>query len=376
MQHIVLISFLACMFQLQKSLLKKISYFLILFFSLKQVCAQIPIGYYNAAQGLQGLSLKLALHNIIKNHNSVTYASLWNHMQSTDAKPNGEVWDIYSDVPNGTPPYTFTFVSDQCGTYSAEGDCYNREHSWPQSWFNNAGVPSSDMFHIYPTDGKVNGIRSNNPYGEVATASITTLNGSMLGSSATAGYSGTVFEPIDEYKGDVARGYFYMCVRYYLEDTTWSNSSNQMCNKSEIEPWGLQQLLAWHHQDTVSLKEINRNNAIYQIQNNRNPFIDNPQWADSVWIPILTKLSHHQSNAEDVVKLIFLQASKELQIKITAPQANTRVSLSICDMIGATVLQKNITCSSLVDLTALPQGTYVATFQIDGRVIQRKILVE
>jgi hypothetical protein len=149
-----------------------------------------------------------------------------------------------------------------------------------------------------------------------------------------------------------------------------------MCNKSEIEPWGLQQLLAWHHQDTVSLKEINRNNAIYQIQNNRNPFIDNPQWADSIWIPILTKLNHHQSNAEDVVKLIFLQASKELQINITSDKAYTRASLSICNMIGATLLQNNISNSSLIDLSPLPKGIYVATFQIDGRVIQRKILVE
>jgi endonuclease I len=364
------------MFQLQNSSLKKLSFFLALFFSLEHVCAQIPTGYYNAAQGLQGLPLKLALHQIIKNHNSVTYASLWNHFQATDAKPNGEVWDIYSDVPNGTPPYTFTFVSNQCGTYSVEGDCYNREHSWPQSWFNSLSVPSSDMFHIYPTDGKVNGIRSNYPYGEVATASITTLNGSMLGSSATAGYNGTVFEPIDEYKGDLARGYFYMCVRYYLEDSAWSNASNQMCNKSEIEPWGLQQLLAWHHQDTVSLKEINRNNAIYQIQNNRNPFIDNPQWADSIWIPILTNLSHQQVNEDAASNLIFLQASKELQVSISASKANTISSLSIYNLIGSTVLQKNISCSSLVDLTPLPQGIYVATFQFDGKLIQRKILIE
>jgi hypothetical protein len=83
-------------------------YFFSFFFSflLSVVVAQIPVGYYNSAQGLTGAPLKLALHNIIKNHNSVSYASLWTHFQNTDKKANGKVWDIYSDNPTGTPPYT------------------------------------------------------------------------------------------------------------------------------------------------------------------------------------------------------------------------------------------------------------------------------
>lgn len=244
--------------------------------------AQIPAGYYNSAQGLTGSNLKIALHNIIKNHTQISYANLWTAFPKSDKKTNGKVWDIYSDVPSGTPPYEFTFVTNQCGNYSVEGDCYNREHSWPQSWFNQLSGPVSDMFHIYPTDGKVNGIRSDYPYGKVATPTYTSLNGSRLGPCSNLGYGLTVFEPIDEYKGDLARGYFYMCTRYYSEDAGWSTSD--ATNKASLLPWQANVLLQWHHQDPVSAKEIARNDSIYyRFQHNRNPFIDNPQWADSIW---------------------------------------------------------------------------------------------
>lgn len=250
---------------------------------LSSICfAQIPAGYYNSAQGLIGTPLKTALHNIIKNHTQISYAGLWTAYKKTDVKPNGKVWDIYSDIPAGTPPYEFTFVTDQCGNYAVEGDCYNREHSWPQSWFNSVTGPVSDLFHIYPTDGKVNGERSNYPYGNVSSASITTLNGGKLGTCSDLGYNLTAFEPIDEYKGDLARGYFYMSTRYYLEDGGWTTS--EATNKSVILPWQMNVLLQWHHQDPVSAKEIARNDSVYyKFQHNRNPFIDNPQWADSIW---------------------------------------------------------------------------------------------
>ncbi len=257
---------------------------LLLYFGLMaSICqAQIPPGYYNSAQGLTGNALKIALHNIIKNHTQISYNGLWAAYQKTDKKPNGKVWDIYSDIPGGTPPYQFTFVTDQCGNYAAEGDCYNREHSWPQSWFNSLTGPVSDLFHIYPTDGKVNGERSNYPYGNVGVATITTLNGGKLGTCSDLGYNLTVFEPIDDYKGDLARSYFYMTTRYYSEDSGWSTSD--ATNKATILPWEMNVLLQWHHQDPVSAKEIARNDSIYyKYQNNRNPFIDNPQWADSIW---------------------------------------------------------------------------------------------
>lgn len=243
--------------------------------------AQIPPNYYDSAIGLRQDAMKMALHNIIKNHTSISYAQIWTSCQTTDKKVNGKVWDMYSDIPSGTPPYEFTFVSDQCGNYGIEGDCYNREHSFPKSWFNEVLPMNTDIFHIYPTDGKVNGWRSNYPYGEVSNPTVTTLNGSKLGPNTTAGYSGTVFEPIDEYKGDFARTYFYMATRYYTEDGSWPGSD--MVDGAEPLPWALMMLYQWHLQDSVSQKEIDRNNAVYGIQNNRNPFIDHPEWVDSVW---------------------------------------------------------------------------------------------
>jgi uncharacterized repeat protein (TIGR02543 family) len=239
------------------------------------IWAQIPNGYYNNANGKTGDELKVALHNIIKGHHVVSYGGLLNAFAYTDCKPNGKIWDIYSN-------YEYS-LDGNCGEYIQEGDCWNREHTWPQSWFNEQTTPRSDLFHVYPTDGFVNGQRSNYPYGEVNNPIYTSGNGSKLGNCVTSGYSGKVFEPIDEYKGDIARSYFYMSVRYYSEDSEWGTSN--MTNKSEILPWAMTMLLRWSDEDPVSDKEIARNNAVYGYQNNRNPFIDHPEYARMIWDP-------------------------------------------------------------------------------------------
>jgi len=253
---------------------------LVLFFA--WLAAEIPPGYYDDAEGLEGDSLRLALHHIIDDHNAQSYGSLHDHYESTDVKPDGTVWDMYSDIPGGTPPYIYNFTdSDQCGNYTQEGDCYNREHSWPKSWFNDAMPMKTDLFHVYPTDGYVNGMRSNYPYGEVESASWTSQNGSKRGTMDGYGFTGTVFEPIDEYKGDFARTYFYMSTRYYTEDSGWDE--NDMVIGADLKPWALDMLMDWHEQDTVSQKETDRNDAVYDIQGNRNPFIDHPEWVVCIW---------------------------------------------------------------------------------------------
>lgn len=255
--------------------------FLAVIVSVNILYAQAPAGYYDPANGLTGTSLQAALHNIIKGHTVKSYDYLWTAYLTTDKKANGKVWDMYSDVPGGTPPYEYTFGTNQCGSYSGESSCYNREHSFPKSWFGDASPMVSDLFHIVPTDGYVNGRRSNYPYGKVGTATWTSLNGSKLGSSVSPGYSGVVFEPIDEYKGDFARNYFYMSVRYYTEDSGWPGSD--MMTGSQPKPWALVLLKLWNSQDPVSAKEISRNNAVYAIQHNRNPFIDNPEYVAAIW---------------------------------------------------------------------------------------------
>jgi endonuclease I len=243
--------------------------------------SQIPTGYYDPAQGLTGTPLRQALHTIIDNHSVKSYSSLWTHFQNTDKKTNGKVWDMYSDNPGGTPPYEFTFSSDQCGNYSGESDCYNREHSWPKSWFNDLAPMESDLFHLYPTDGYVNNIRGNYPYGEVSNPNYTSQNGGKRGPNTFPGYTGTVFEPINEYKGDFARTYFYMCTRYYTEDAGWDVTD--MTDKANLKAWALDLMKKWNEQDPVSAKEVARNNAVYAIQGNRNPFIDHPEYACVIW---------------------------------------------------------------------------------------------
>jgi chitodextrinase len=143
----------------------------------------------------------------------------------------------------------------------------------------------SDAHSITPTDGKVNGLRSAFPHGIVASASKTTLNGSKLGSSGVSGYSGTVFEPIDEFKGDIARMYLYFATRY---ENTVAGYSYAMFNGTSNQVFTtafLNMLLTWHAQDPVSPREIARNNAIYTRQNNRNPYIDHPEYAQAIWNP-------------------------------------------------------------------------------------------
>ncbi|HEX2616552.1 MAG TPA: endonuclease, partial [Flavobacteriales bacterium] len=222
--------------------------------------AQPPAGYYNSAEGLSGEPLRNALHNIIDDHTVLSFNTLWAWFQSTDDRADGKVWDMYSDNPTGTPPYSFTFVTDQCGNYNGEGDCYNREHSFPKSWFGGDVPPmNSDLFHIYPTDGYVNNARGELPFGEVGSADWTSQNGSKTGQNVTPGYGGTVFEPIDAYKGDFARSYFYMLTRYWGQTGSWSSP---MLNTGDLANWAETLLITWNDMDPVSQKETDRNNAV------------------------------------------------------------------------------------------------------------------
>lgn len=282
-----------------------------LVFLVKSAHAQIPAGYYNQAAGLNGAPLKTALQKIIRNHTRFSYDYLWTSFVTTDDKPNGKVWDIYSDIPDGTPngnpPYVFTFVADQCSTTpGVEGVCYNREHSFPKSWFGAvlSDTMYSDMFHLYPTDSKVNSMRNNYPYGQVSAPTFTSMNGSKLGPCVTAGYTGVVFEPRDDFKGDIARSYFYMATRYESRIASWqSNTGADAVLDGTAFPcydqWFLNLLLAWNEADPVSPKEIDRNNEIYNTyQHNRNPYIDHPEYAAAIWGPAVVKAepTNHPTN--------------------------------------------------------------------------------
>ena len=251
--------------------------------------------YYKAAEGKTGFALKTALYNIINNHDSRGYSAIWDLAKAADVdnyyEKDGTILDVYSEKPAGADATQFTKGTDQCGQYSREGDCYNREHSFPKSWFGGKVEPmNSDGHHIFATDGYVNAKRSSWPFGEVGSATYTSSNGSKLGSAASGlGYSGTVFEPVDAFKGDFARAYFYMATRYENEIASWEgNSANgdsvlNGTNTTVFEPWMLTMLKRWHKDDPVDQKEMDRNEAVHTFQKNRNPFVDHPEFVNMIW---------------------------------------------------------------------------------------------
>jgi endonuclease I len=273
-----------------------------LFFSFS--FSQIPSGYYNTATST-GYTLKTQLSNIIDDHNDQGYNAIDGFMSSYDLDNYYEtgsntILDVYSENPSSSDPYNFTPGVDECGNYSNEGDCYNKEHVIPQSVFSSNTPMQSDAHQLLPTDGRVNGFRGNFPFGRVNDNNLVsqsgisnpTQNGSKLGanlnSGYSSGYSGTVFEPINEFKGDIARIYFYFITRYENQVGNWSSfamfdgSSDQV-----LQTTFLNILIEWHLSDPVSQKEIDRNNNIYyNHQNNRNPFVDHPEYVSMIWNPV------------------------------------------------------------------------------------------
>lgn len=246
-----------------------------------------PTGYYNAAEGKSGQALLKALEGIVGNHTTISYDGLWDLYKYSDVGSDGYILDMYSTAK-------FKPGTNQCGSYSSVGDCYNREHSFPKSWFNDASPMVSDAFHIVPTDGKVNNQRSNYPFGVCANGTYLTGTSKAkplgkLGKSTYSGYSGTVFEPDDIYKGDFARMYFYMAAAYNSRIASWNSDMLNKTSYPAFSTWAINMLLEWNKLDPVSEKETKRNQAVCDgnggkyKQNNRNPFVDHPELAEYIW---------------------------------------------------------------------------------------------
>ncbi len=300
--------------------------------------AQAPEGYYSSADGKAGRQLKTALSLVIGGHNVRSYKDLWTDFRSTDVRDDGKVWDMYSSVTN------YTFGTDQAGNYKKEGDVYNREHSFPKSWFDDADPMYTDLFHLVPTDGYVNGKRSNLPFGETSRPSWSSSGGwSKVGASSVSGYSGTVFEPNDVYKGDFARIYFYMATRYEDKIARWDCPMLSGDAYSAYAPWALSMLLEWAADDPVSQKEIDRNNAVYEIQGNRNPFVDLPGLEQYVW----------GDKTDEPISISLLTG-------IGSVDADGGATILVFDLSGRLVM----VAESMSDVrAALPKGVYI----VNGR---------
>ncbi len=334
------------------------------FLLLSSVCAQIPAGYYDSANGLQGVALKSALHQIIDDHTSIPYSDIDQYFPQTDKKTNGKVWDMYSYSFSGTQPYEYSYGVHECDAglqYNSEGDCFNKEHIWPQSYFNSQAVPRGDLHQVYPTDGWVNNKRSNFPFGNLTTVNWTSDNGSKVGTGATySGYTGKMFEPLDSFKGDIARSIFYTSTRYYTEDASWDDW--EMAAGADLSPDAITLLLQWHDSDPVSAKEIDRNNKIYTIQGNRNPYIDHPQLVDCVWGTNCQPLAIEEHSIE----ISYTVSNGILELPFQAEH------ISILNTIGQTVLTaSNVSSISLTDLT---HGIYVGRGQYDQQAFTIKFI--
>lgn len=233
--------------------------------------ADIPSGYYSSINGKAEAELKTALFNLINPHSQVSsYSALPTYFQKTDVYPNSSRWwDMYSDIPLYAPSF----------------NGLNREHSFPKSWWGGSTtIPVYvDLFHLYPSERVANTAKSNYPLGKVVDGgSMFNNTVCMVGRGENSGGAAYVFEPSNEYKGDFARTYFYVVTAY--QNLTWKYTyMAQNGNYPTLQPWAIQLLLEWHRQDPVSEKEQLRNEAVYKIQNNRNPFIDHPELAEYIW---------------------------------------------------------------------------------------------
>ncbi len=336
--------------------------------------AQIPAGYYNAAEGKKNGELKTALFNKIKNHINIGYRALWDMYGDTDLKPGTNyIWDIYSNC-------NLTYITNQDGGSGGTSECdkYNREHTIPQSWFDEDPPMVSDGFQVYPTDKKVNGDRGNLPYGEVQNASNTYGNGSKRGSPKTiyGSISGTVFEPIDEYKGDLARTYFYMATCYEDKCNSWGNGVFGSANYG-LTDYAKNLFMAWTRLDPVSQKEIDRNNKIYSNwQGNRNPFIDHPELAEYIWGNRVGQAWTSTPTGYEDAKFVFSVSPNPAADYIRISSDNN-VDYTIYSLVGKGVVSGTVVAGGDILVSNLPNGVYIIHFtrgktqQIEKLIVSR-----
>lgn len=341
--------------------------------------AQIPPNYYATATG-SGFTLKTQLFNKISSHTNVGYGGLWTLYYTSDVKSNGKVWDIYSNCD-------FTFGTANGGNQdngsggTSECQKYNREHTFPKSWFQDAAPMYSDAFHVMPTDKKVNGVRGNYAYGIVGTATYTSNNGTKLGNCVAPGYPYAlpVMEPADEFKGDIARNYFYMATCYQNLIGSWQNNDADAntildgSNDNVFEPWFLNMLITWHNQDPVSAKEIARNNAIYGAQNNRNPYIDHPEYVCQIWSTACAALS--TPTLEYATISVYPNPSNGNKVNI---DSNVTIdAIELVNINGQIVLNINnpVFNNNSYTLENLPQGFYFLRLSSENQSIIKKVII-
>ncbi|MDO9155090.1 MAG: endonuclease, partial [Paludibacter sp.] len=285
----------------------------------------------------------------------------------SDITATGKVWDMYSTC-------TWTPGVAKCGNYSTVCDCYNREHTIPQSWFNSSSPMVSDAFHVFPTDGKVNGQRSNYPFGECANGTTLTNGKGKLGASTYVGYSGTVFEPDNEFKGDMARTYFYFATRYQNIMTTIGGDSFNKTTFPSLSEWSINLFLKWHRQDPVSKKETDRNNAVEVHQKNRNPFIDYPMLAEHIW-GTNKGIPWSITSAIDVVQIEFSVSPNPVRDILNIKTDEQHLDCTIYDMNGQQLIKEHLPRSGMIHVSQLQNGMYLIQVRAGNKTSISKFIV-
>lgn len=340
--------------------------------------ASEPNGYYQDADNKASAELRRALTDIIDDHTDIGYKGLWTLYGTSDRREDDKIWDMYSTCD-------FTYQTNQCGNYTNVCDCYNREHSVPQSWFGEQLPMKSDAFHIYPTDGKVNAERGNLPYGECNNG--TTISSKQLGkkgASSFPGYSGTVFEPDDQYKGDFARSYFYMAIRY--ADNNLSKGSGNISfsynssatPKTDLTAYAINLFLKWHRNDPVSDKETSRNDAVYALQNNRNPFIDIPILAEYIWGNRVGQTwSLNASSIEEPLaeELIVYPIPAKDHITVDYTYDNSEFDYELFNLSAMVVASGKGTFGNIIDISSISEGFYLLRIKKNNSLIIKKITI-
>ena len=236
--------------------------------------AQIPQNYYSSLKGKKGAELKTAVHNIIKNATVLKYGSgsgrTWEGFYTTDRLDDGQVVDRYSNDKR------------YFGNKGQAVSGMNIEHSFPKSWWGGSENQAyKDLYNLMPSEQKINSAKSNYPMGKVNNAS--TDNGCTKVGTGSNGYK--LWEPADKWKGDFARGYMYMATAY--QDFTWSGTQAlqilQQGDYPTLREWAYTLYIEWAKTDDVDQTEVERNNEVYKIQGNRNPFVDFPNLMEYIW---------------------------------------------------------------------------------------------
>ena len=223
--------------------------------------------YYAPAIGRTGSALRTSLHDIIDNHTTLSYATVWTALKDTDQDP--------ANTGNVIELYTGRSIS-KSNNGGSTGQ-WNREHVWAQSrgGFTTSAGPGTDLHHLRPEDVQVNGIRGNKDFDD---------GGSAVSGCTDCWTDSNSFEPRDAVKGDVARMLFYMAIRYEGDDGFNDLEMSSTVGTSSSRLGDLETLLAWSSADPVDAFEMRRNDRIHaQWQGNRNPFIDHPEWAAAIW---------------------------------------------------------------------------------------------